>query len=119
MLRLSYSAVSAYEKCPLSYRFQYIDKIEIEPTPYLSFGRSIHSALEWLYDRQAPQPPALEELLSFLESCWASEGFSDQEEEDSYLRQAREVLTVFYHANTEDFRLPLAVEHRFELKMED
>lgn len=119
MLRLSYSAVSAYEKCPLSYRFQYIEKIEVKPTPYLSFGRSIHSALEWLYDRQTPQPPALEELLSFLESCWASEGFSDREEEDSYLKQARDVLTAFYHANTEDFRLPLAVEHRFELKMED
>lgn len=119
MLRLSYSAVSTYEKCPLSYRFQYIEKIEVKPTPYLSFGKSLHSALEWLYDRQTPQPPALEELLSFLESCWASEGFSDQGEEDSYFKQARDVLTSFYHANTKDFRLPLAVEHRFELKMED
>ena len=119
MLRLSYSAVSAYEKCPLSYRFQYIDRIEVEPTPYLSFGRSLHSALEWLYDRQTPQPPALEDWLAFLESCWDSEGFSDRDEEDSYLNHAREVLTTYYHANTEDFRLPLAVEHRFELMLED
>jgi hypothetical protein len=47
LLRLSYSAVSTYEKCPLSYRFQYIEKIEVKPTPYLSFGKSLHSALEW------------------------------------------------------------------------
>jgi len=119
LLRLSYSAVSAYEKCPLTYRVQYVERIEVKPTPYLSFGRSLHSALEWLYDRQSPIPPSLEELLSFLESCWSSEGFSDREEEDSYLRQAREVLTGFYRSNMEDFRLPLAVEHRFELNRGD
>lgn len=118
-IRLSYSGVSTYEKCPLSYRFQYIDGLKIEPSPYLSFGRSLHNALEWLYGRDVPEPPTLEELLSYLDSCWSDEGYSDADEESSYLRRGRDVLTQFYHKNVRDFRLPLAVEERFELDMDD
>jgi RecB family exonuclease len=117
-IRLSYSAASAYEKCPLSYRFQYVDGLEIEPSPYLSFGRSMHSALEWLYGRGVPEPPALEELLAYLDSCWTSEGFGSPEEEDSFLRHGREILTKFYQTNLGDFRLPVAVEERFEMEMD-
>jgi len=111
--------VSAYEKCPLSYRFQYIDGLEIKPSPYLSYGRSVHDALEWLYGRDVPEPPPLEELIAYLDSCWCSEGYADSEEEGSYLRHARDVLTQFYHKNIGDFRLPLAVEERFEMDMGD
>ncbi len=118
-LRLSYSAVSCYEKCPLSYRFQYVDGLEVDPTPYLAFGRSMHAALEWLYGRQTPEPPTLESLLAYLDKCWESEGYSDLDEERSYLRNAREVLTQYYYSNLHDFRLPVAVEERFEMDMGD
>ncbi len=114
-MRLSYSALSAYERCPLSYRFQYVDGLEIEPTPYLSFGKSLHSALEWLYGRATPEPPTLEGLLSYLDECWLGEGYASPEEERSFLDHGREVLTLFYYKNVEEFRLPVAVEERFEL----
>ncbi len=116
-VRLSYTSVTAYERCPLSYRFQYIDGLEVEPTSYLSFGRSLHAALEWLYGRGTPDPPALEGLLTYLDTCWESEGYADVEEERSFLRQGREVLARFYYSNVSDFRLPVAVEERFELDM--
>jgi putative RecB family exonuclease len=114
-MRLSYSALSAYEKCPLSYRFQYVDGMEVEPTPYLSFGKSLHAALEWLYGRSTPEPPTLEGLLSYLDECWLGEGYASPEEERSFLDHGREVLTLFYYKNVEEFRLPVAVEERFEL----
>ncbi|MDY6794261.1 MAG: PD-(D/E)XK nuclease family protein [Actinomycetota bacterium] len=117
-IRISYSAASAFERCPLSYRYQYVERIDIEPTPALSFGRSIHSALEWLYDREVPRPPSLQELLEYLESCWDCQGYGDAEEEESYLEHGREILTRFYESNIDDFRLPVAVEHRFELDMD-
>ncbi|MBN2026239.1 MAG: PD-(D/E)XK nuclease family protein [Actinobacteria bacterium] len=118
-LRLSYSAISAYEKCPLSYRFQYVDGLEVEPTPYLSFGRSLHAALEWFYGREIPEPPTLESLLEYLDTCWESEGYASIDEERSYLNNAREVLTHYYYTNLEGFRLPMAVEERFEIDMHD
>ncbi len=117
-LRLSYSAVSSYENCPLSYRFQYVEHMEIEPSPYLSFGRSLHAALQWLYGRDIPVPPPLPDLLSYLEECWDSEGYSDPEEERSYLERARDAISRYYRENIAGFRLPLAVEHRFEMEMD-
>lgn len=116
-IRLSYSAVSTYEKCPLSYRFQYIDKLEIEPSPYLSFGRSLHSALQWLYSRKVPEPPSLDDFLSHLDSCWEGEGFCDAGEEESFRRHARQVLEDYYNKNAADFRLPVALEERFSMNM--
>jgi putative RecB family exonuclease len=117
-LRLSYSAISAYEKCPLSYRFQYIDRLEIEPSPYLSFGRSLHSVLQWLYARKVPEPPSLDDLLLQLDVCWESDGYCEQGEEDSFREHAREVLTAYYGKNAREFRLPVAIEERFEMKMD-
>lgn len=117
-IRLSYSAVSAYERCPLSYRYQYVDGLEVEPSPQLSFGRSLHAALQRLYARDVPVAPSLEEFLSYLEECWDREGFQDAEEELSYLRHARDVLSDYYRLNIHDFRLPVAVEQRFEIPMD-
>jgi len=117
-IRLSYSAVSAYERCPLSYRYQYVAGLEVEPSPHLSFGRSLHAALQWLYARDVPVAPSLDELLSHLEACWDGEGFEDPEEELSFLRHARDVLSDYYRLNVRDFRLPVAVEQRFEIPME-
>ncbi|MEJ5186945.1 MAG: PD-(D/E)XK nuclease family protein [Candidatus Geothermincolales bacterium] len=117
--RLSYTALSAYERCPLSYRFQYVDGLAPEVTPHLVFGRAVHSALQWFYDRDVPVPPTLEELLSYLESCWSEEGFSSREESLLFLDHAREVISCFYRHNVDSYRLPVAVEHRFELDMGD
>ncbi len=118
-MRLSYSALSRYENCPLSYRFQYIDGMEIEPTPHLSFGKSLHAALERLYGRDTPEPPPLEALLAHLDACWYSEGYATPEEEASFLKHGREVLMRYYYSNIDDFRLPVAVEERFELDLGD
>lgn len=116
-MRLSYTAISAYERCPLSYRYRYIDGIEEEPSPHLSFGRSLHAALEWLYRRDVPVPPTLDEFLEYLTCCWSSEGFEGEEQERAFLEHAREVLSCYYHVNMADFRLPVALEERFELDM--
>lgn len=118
-IRLSYTAVSTYERCPLAYRYQYVDGLEVPPSPYLSFGRSLHAALEWFYGRRdVPEPPSLEELLAQLEKCWESEGYADPEEESGFLAHAREVLESFYHRNRDTFRLPVALEQRFEIPMD-
>ncbi len=127
-LKLSYSSISVYEKCPLQYKFQYVDRLPMEPTPALSFGASLHSVLEWFYSVGTPHPPKLEELLAKLDELWVSEGFdriranspgNGQDQEEKYKAHAREVLTIFYHSNASSFRLPLALEHRFSLDLGD
>lgn len=63
---LSVSAVKQFLRCPLSYRFKYIDRIrEDTVSSALAFGRGIHAALELWFTAQLEGRPdlALEELL--------------------------------------------------------
>ncbi len=117
-IRLSYSSINTYEQCPLQYRYRYVDRLEWEPKPALSFGNSLHEALEWFYSVKTPHPPDLAELLSRLSSVWVKEGYADEAEEGRYFEHAQEVLTTFYRANVGRFRMPVAVEQRFQLELE-
>ncbi len=117
-MRLSYSSISTYQNCPLSFKFIYIDRLPIARTPALSFGNSLHSALREFYDVPLPSPPTLEEFLGFLKKNWESLGYQDKAEEDSYFEQAQRILTQFYQSNVADFKLPVALEHRFELNFD-
>ena len=45
---LSYSRLSRFEQCPLSFKLHYIEKKEADPNDSLKFGKGIHSVLEVL-----------------------------------------------------------------------
>jgi len=45
---LSFSRLSRFEQCPLSYRLHYIEKQQAEPGLPLRFGKTIHAVLERL-----------------------------------------------------------------------
>lgn len=118
-MRLSYSAISTYQKCPLSYKFQYIEKIPTKPTYHLSFGSSIHSALEFFYKVEVPEPCSLERLLEELDRVWLSVGYENEVQEQEYKDKGRAILTQFYHENLTSFAVPVAVEKRFSLGVDD
>ncbi len=118
-VKLSYTALSTYEQCPLQYKFRYVDRLDWEPRPALSFGESLHSALEWLYSQQTPHLPELPSLLDKLDELWVSEGYSSPEEEERYREHAREILSEFYRSNSGSFRLPASVEQQFQIDMGD
>ncbi|MFQ5574091.1 MAG: RecB family exonuclease [Terriglobia bacterium] len=112
-MRLSYSAISTYQKCPLSYKFMYVDKLRIKRTPALSFGTSVHAALERFYDVSAPEPPTESELMDHLTGSWERDGYESTEQEQEYLEKGKTVLAAFYQANVSDFRVPAAIEQSF------
>jgi len=70
---LSWSAVSTFLRCPLRYRFRYIDNL---PEPFVSanlvFGSAIHAALEAHYRELlvAEHPPDLLSLLAVYHEYW-------------------------------------------------
>lgn len=114
-MRLSYSAISAYQNCPLQYYYRYIEKRPTLPSPALSFGQSLHDVLHWFYSVPTPDPFSLEELVQQFEKCWVSEGYGSPEEETRYYLQARSTLELFYRNNIESFEVPVALEHNFEI----
>ncbi len=117
-LRLSYSSISTYEKCPFQYSLQYVEKLEGPRSPALSFGSSLHSALERFHSGKEKPDPDLEDLLSWLDQAWESEGYSGPEEEEAYRRRGRAVLTRYYESNHERPVVPVALEQRFLLPMD-
>jgi putative RecB family exonuclease len=117
-LRLSFTRVDTFERCPRRYRYQYVDGLPQAPAPQLSFGSSIHEVLEWLYDRKHPELPSLEDTLQALFDAWDTSGYEEEERDvqlEAY-RHARDVVTSFHgRVAREGFRLPAATEAWFEL----
>ena len=117
-LRLSFTRVDTFERCPRLFRYQYVDGLPQAPAPQLSFGSSVHAVLEWLYDRKHPVLPPLEELLQVLFDVWDSTGYAevDRDQQLRAYEHAREVVTRFHERVTSTgFRLPAATEAWFEL----
>jgi RecB family exonuclease len=116
-VRLSFSRVDTYQLCPRKFRYAYIDRLPSVPSPHLSFGSSIHAALEAFYDRKLPGCPSEDELLGFLYEGWETAGFQalTREEQLEYYRHAQDVLRRFHHRAAPTYRLPAATEAWFEL----
>lgn len=120
-VRLSFSRIDTFQRCPAQFHFSYIDRLPGVPGPHLSFGTSIHAALEAFYDRKLPECPSEDELLQFLFENWETEGFEQLPREDqiSFYRHAQDVLRRFHRREHEHYRLPAAVEAWFELPVGD
>ena len=117
-LRLSFTRVDTFEQCPRRFRYQYVDGLPQAPAPQLSFGSSIHGALEWLYDRKHPELPSLDDTLQALFDAWDSTGYAevDRDEQVRAYAHARDVVSAFHgRVTAEGFRLPAATEAWFEL----
>ena len=121
-LRLSFTRVDTFERCPRLFRYQYVDALPQAPAPQLSFGSSIHAVLEWLYDRKHPVLPTLEETLQQLFDVWDTTGYAEsgRDEQLSAYEHARAVIAAFHaRVQRDGFRLPAATEAWFELPVGD
>lgn len=118
MRRLSFTSIDTYENCPAKWRFQYVDGLGRGSSPYLSFGSSIHEALEWFHKRPVPVAPSLEELLARFDEVWISEGYDSPEEEERWQAHGREVLTRYHADNADPFVLPAGIEAPFTIEIE-
>jgi putative RecB family exonuclease len=115
MRPLSYTQISLYQSCPLCYKLQYIDGLEPKEKGYFSFGTTMHDCAEYFFKVKVPPPPTLEQMLDFYERHWLAEGYQSAEEEAEYKAYGRELLTKFWEIHQPDFRMPIAVEHKFNI----
>jgi putative RecB family exonuclease len=120
-LRLSYSRVDTYERCPLKFRFRYIDKLPSRPGPDLSWGSAIHAALEAWWDRKLPEPPPVEVMYRALYDRWDDTGFDGMEREEKlkWYRHARTILARHHELYARDYLPAVACEQWFELDIGD
>ena len=120
-VRLSFSRIDTYRTCPRMFRYRYVDRLPGKPAPALSFGTSVHEALERFYDRKLPEEPSEDELVGFLYEAWDTTGFRevDRAEQTRWYRQGQDVLRRYHRRVTGSYKLPVATEAWFELPFED
>ncbi len=115
---LSHSSITLYGECPQKYKFRYVDLIPEKPRHFFSFGRSVHSALEFFYGVTTPVPPSFEDLLANYKEVWVPEGYRNPAQEAEYFEEGKRILKAFHEKHVKDFHLPLHVEYGFEFELE-
>ena len=113
---LSYSRLSRFETCPLSYRLHYIEKKQAEPGLPLRFGKTVHAVLERLLkevlDDEHTGPLSEERALELYREAWSAEGLTGIEVFEEGLRILRDFIR---EQGVVDHRNILAVEKEFRL----
>jgi len=74
---VSYSEVRCWKECPYRHKLLYIDKVGVdEPSPYLSYGTSIHDGIENFLKTGEMD---IETVLETIRTEWRVHGFDSQE----------------------------------------
>ncbi|HXH27835.1 MAG TPA: PD-(D/E)XK nuclease family protein [Candidatus Polarisedimenticolia bacterium] len=123
----SHSRLSSFEKCPLQYRFRYIDKIKRDTQGIEAFmGNRVHDVLERLYrDLLMAKRPTLEALVTRYHRLW-EETYSDKVRivkteytADHYRAVGERCVTQYYrHYEPFDQATTLGLEERVEIALD-
>jgi hypothetical protein len=123
---ISPSRLNLWLKCPLAFKFRYVDGIETPPSPGLFVGRVVHAGLEsWYRHRQLGIPLDAAELCRRLDAWWehAAGGeqvdFASVTEEAGCRRQAIDLVRTYLHQVADIEPPPLAVERAVEAPLVD
>jgi len=70
----SHSRLSAFEQCPLKFKYAYLDRVRSERRTVEAFlGSRFHEVMEHLYSRLAFERPDLDALKALFNSSWERE----------------------------------------------
>lgn len=122
-MRISYSALDIYKTCPLKFKFQEIDKIRVPKTMELVFGSVIHSALQYMFERN-PLYPSIEQVVDFFRDNWQKQTAVFQEkhyekQKKIYCDDGIDILKRFYKKNQPWNFNNLELESFFSVELED
>lgn len=113
---LSYSRLSRFETCPLSYRLHYIEKQQAEPGLPLRFGKTIHAVLERLIkevvDDERTGPLSEERAIELYREAWGAEQLTGM---DVFAEGLAILRRFIAEQGVVDHRDVLAVEKEFRL----
>lgn len=112
----SFSQFTAFEKCPLQYKFAHILRVPHRGTAVFSFGKTIHHSLyefikSFIEKRDINQTDLfqsnlasslkidaskeLKNLLEIYENSWIDEWYEDKKQKQEYYKLGKEILKNF------------------------
>jgi DNA helicase II / ATP-dependent DNA helicase PcrA len=125
---VSYSQLSMYERCPKQYKYGYVLGLPRPSSPALSFGISVHSALNLFYKRLIDSKsglegfndvPTLDDLHAFYQSGWVSAGYDGAKHEKLRYQFGKDMLEKYYNSMFSEEESPIALENSFKLKIDE
>jgi putative RecB family exonuclease len=121
---ISVSQIKMFLRCPLQYKFRYIDNLKIPPTSSLTLGKSIHSALEGNYRQkiESKQDLPMIQVTNMFADSWESQvketTFSEDEKAGTIKDDGVKMVKV-YHDQISPTIQPKLVEKEFNLSFEN
>lgn len=115
-MRISYSALNAYQNCPLKYKFQYIEKIKTPKSKEAVFGTLIHSTLNFIHT-PGILSPSMEQALDHFSKNWNGDVFESELEERAAFSQGVEIIRRYYNDNDIARVNIVALESPFQIKL--
>ncbi len=130
----SFSALKAFENCPLQYKYQYYLKLPCPGSPYFSFGQTMHKVFElYLKDYKLRKGQSQQELFAkvsnkaelgsfkmleeLYEKNWIGEWYKDKKQSEDYRKRGRELLKNFYENQQKNLPNPKYLEKSFFLPL--
>lgn len=115
---LSYSRLSRFEACPLSYKLHYLDKQTSEPGIQLKFGSAIHEVLEHLLqefvDNETTGVLSEERAIELFREAWTKQGLTGADVFNEGLGILRRFIG---DQGIVDHRAILGIEKEFRLQV--
>jgi putative RecB family exonuclease len=123
---VSFTQLDQYLRCPLKYRFQYVDRLEPDFVPAaLAFGSGIHGAAAFFFRGVAERlHPSVGDVQSQFEATWNLENkhrpirFGEKDSQASLLDLGRRMLAVLCEAFDPVTEI-VAVEQPFAVPLVD
>jgi len=115
---LSHSSVTTYQQCPQKWKFRYIDKIPEKPRSFFSFGKSVHSGLEFIFSSIHEVLPGLEEVLANYKNQWIRDGYETAAQEKWFYQEGERILKGFYAKHRDDRGQVKWVEYKFQMSLD-
>ncbi|MEK7459006.1 MAG: UvrD-helicase domain-containing protein [Patescibacteria group bacterium] len=137
--RLSFTQITAFAKCPLQYKYAHILHVPVFGRYQMSFGKSMHNALQRFMEHLLPgkvEPqttlfevksekekvksiPPVNDLLKMLDECWIDEWYPDEKTKDEYRERGSEAMRAFHKQLVVEKPQPAYLEKGFTLKLND
>jgi DNA helicase-2/ATP-dependent DNA helicase PcrA len=114
-IRLSASALSTYEDCPLRFKFGTVLRVPTRPKTYFSLGTAVHAVCEGMArQKMEGERVSLDNALSALDAAWSSVGYPSQKKEEEDRTKAREMVATYVAGEEANRNTVVDVERWFE-----
>ena len=131
----SFTQLTAYDHCPLQYKFAHVLKIPTFGSAAMSFGKTMHNTLQTFFERMVKESPngqvklledgeeatmpSKDELLEIYGGAWLDDWYQSSSQREKYREEGRIALEAYWDELQVEKPQPLFLERGFTVKIDD